>query len=67
VVKEIQLQLEYNPEPPFQAGSPRSAPDAPVSMVRDRIATFIARCHAPTEKAAERLAHVQLSCKLDLS
>ncbi len=52
----IQLQLEYDPEPPYQAGPPRVAPAALVDAARERFAPFIARRPAATERAAERLA-----------
>jgi transcriptional regulator GlxA family with amidase domain len=32
--KAIQLGIEYDPEPPFDAGSPRKAPDKVVEAVR---------------------------------
>ena len=34
VAQAIQLEIEYDPEPPFDAGSPESAPPALVEMVR---------------------------------
>jgi putative intracellular protease/amidase len=34
VAQAIQLGIEYDPEPPFDAGSPRSAPDRVVELVR---------------------------------
>jgi transcriptional regulator GlxA family with amidase domain len=36
VAQAIQLGLEYDPEPPFEAGSPSTAPAAVVEMVRAR-------------------------------
>ncbi|ARQ01393.1 DJ-1/PfpI family protein [Pseudorhodoplanes sinuspersici] len=53
--QEIQLQMEYDPEPPFRAGSPRSAPEAVVEAMREKIAPFIARRRAATERAAFNL------------
>lgn len=55
VAKEVQLQMEYDPEPPYQAGSPRSAPAELVAATREKIAPFIARRRAATERAAEQL------------
>ncbi|MFT8245582.1 DJ-1/PfpI family protein [Roseomonas sp. BN140053] len=55
VAQTIQLQLEYDPEPPFRAGSPRSAPAALVAAARETMAPFLARRRAATERAAERL------------
>lgn len=54
--EEIQLQLEYDPEPPYRTGSPRSAPEALVSAMREKISPFIARRRAATERAASNLA-----------
>ncbi len=39
----IQLQLEYAPAPPFDAGSPETAPPAVVESVRQRSAGSLAR------------------------
>jgi len=36
VAREIQLQLEYAPAPPFESGSPDSAPPELVSQLRSR-------------------------------
>jgi transcriptional regulator GlxA family with amidase domain len=35
VAKAIQLAIEYDPQPPFDAGSPRKAPPAIVDMLRN--------------------------------
>ncbi|KAK9387810.1 class I glutamine amidotransferase-like protein [Lipomyces mesembrius] len=59
VAQEIQLQMEYDPEPPYQAGSPRSAPPALVTTTREKLASFIARRRTVTERAAKRLANVR--------
>jgi cyclohexyl-isocyanide hydratase len=50
----IQLGIEYNPAPPFSAGSPDTAPAEIVAMVRERIA----RAHDvdAIHRAAARLA-----------
>jgi cyclohexyl-isocyanide hydratase len=56
MAREIQLQMEYDPAPPFQAGSPKSAPAALVARVSAKIAPFIARRREATERAAARLA-----------
>ncbi|PQV46445.1 DJ-1/PfpI family protein [Paraburkholderia sp. BL21I4N1] len=39
----IQLQLEYAPAPPFDAGSPETAPPSVVESVRERSADSLAR------------------------
>ncbi|MCQ4159640.1 DJ-1/PfpI family protein [Roseomonas sp. GC11] len=56
LAQDIQLQLEYDPAPPFAAGSPRSATPERVAAARARIAPFIARRRAATERAARNLA-----------
>ncbi|MBE9635579.1 DJ-1/PfpI family protein [Salipiger mangrovisoli] len=53
--REIQLQIEYDPAPPFASGSPRSADPALLERVSARIAPFIARRRAASEAAAARL------------
>jgi len=55
LAQEVQLQLEYDPEPPYPSGSPRTAPAALVAATVAKIAPFIARRRAATERAAERL------------
>jgi transcriptional regulator GlxA family with amidase domain len=40
VAQAIQLGIEYDPEPPFAAGSPRSAPEAIVQRVRAAAGQF---------------------------
>jgi cyclohexyl-isocyanide hydratase len=39
VAEMIQLQIEYDPDPPFRAGHPRVASSALVAKARERIAT----------------------------
>lgn len=55
VAQEIQLQMEYDPEPPYQTGSPRMAPSDLVARTREKIAPFIAGRRAATERAAQKL------------
>jgi cyclohexyl-isocyanide hydratase len=52
----IQLEIEYAPAPPFDAGSPETAPAAILSRVRDRSAAAWPRRRAAVEAAAARLA-----------
>ncbi|WP_437570999.1 DJ-1/PfpI family protein [Sorangium sp. So ce542] len=49
-----QLVLEYDPDPPFQAGSPESAPAAVVEGLRGRIAPALAQASEAAEQAAAR-------------
>jgi len=46
VAQAIQLGIEYDPEPPFDAGSPQKAPDEIVALLRER-----SRLRAPREDA----------------
>lgn len=52
----IQLRLEYNPAPPFTAGSPDTAPPEVLSRMLERIAPFRTRRVEAAERAASRLA-----------
>jgi transcriptional regulator GlxA family with amidase domain len=52
----IQLQIEYAPAPPFDAGSPETAPPEILARVRERNASFAARRREAVEAAAARLA-----------
>lgn len=60
VAQEIQLQLEYDPEPPYRCESPRTASQALVNTTREKLAPFIARRRAATERAAQQLAKISL-------
>jgi cyclohexyl-isocyanide hydratase len=53
--ERIQLFLEYQPEPPFNAGSPDTAPRAIVEQVSTAIAPMLARRKEATLRAARRL------------
>jgi cyclohexyl-isocyanide hydratase len=52
----IQLGLEYNPAPPFNAGSPDTAPPEVLARARERIAPGQIRRGEAVHRAAERLA-----------
>src|SRR3954451_15047723 len=52
----IQLGLEYNPAPPFNAGSPDAAPAEILAMINERIAPARARRGEAVRRAAYRLA-----------
>ncbi|MGO4852986.1 DJ-1/PfpI family protein [Phaeovulum sp. W22_SRMD_FR3] len=53
--EEIQLQIEYDPAPPFTAGSPASADPELLAVVKANIAPFIERRRKVSELAAEAL------------
>src|SRR6202165_1136389 len=52
----IQLRLEYNPAPPFNAGSPDTAPPEILAFMREKIAPAQARRGDAIQRAAARLA-----------
>jgi len=61
VAKAVQLQMEYDPEPPFTSGSPQTAPPREVEKARAKMAEFLAMRRAATECAARRLVADQFS------
>jgi cyclohexyl-isocyanide hydratase len=52
----IQLQIEYAPAPPFDAGVPETAPPAILARVRERLEAMAAQRRGAVEAAAARLA-----------
>jgi cyclohexyl-isocyanide hydratase len=56
VAEAIQLGVEYDPRPPFNAGSPRVADPSLVASVRERMAPFLARREEQVRQAAENLS-----------
>ena len=54
----IQLQIEYAPAPPLDAGLPETAPPAILARVRKRNAAMAARRRDAVDAAAARLAAV---------
>jgi len=55
IAENIQLQMEYDPAPPFHSGSPRSASPQRLAEAKSQMQDFIARRRAATESAAARL------------
>lgn len=55
LAQEVQLGMEYDPEPPFTSGSPRSASPGLVAATREKLASFLARRRVATEQAGKRL------------
>lgn len=53
--KAIQLGIEYNPAPPFNAGSPEGAGPAVVEQLRPAMAPMLDKRRAATARAAARL------------
>jgi len=56
LAQAIQLGIEYDPAPPFQAGQPGTAPPAVAARVRGAMASFLERRLAVSRQAARRLA-----------
>ncbi len=54
----IQLYMQYAPEPPFNAGSPETAPEAVVAAVRGAAAEIMARREETARDVAKRLGIV---------
>src|SRR6266699_2385814 len=52
----IQLRLEYNPAPPFNAGSPDTAPPEVLAFMKAKSAPFQQRRGEAIDRAAARLA-----------
>jgi cyclohexyl-isocyanide hydratase len=53
--RAIQLSLEYNPEPPFNSGSPENAGPELVTVAWQRGAAMLSERLAATKRAAQRL------------
>jgi len=51
----IQLRMEYAPAPPFNAGSPETAPPPILARVRERMAALATQRRGAVERAASRL------------
>jgi cyclohexyl-isocyanide hydratase len=51
----IQLRLEYNPAPPFNAGSPDTAPAEILALMKEKIAPGLVRRGEAIDRAAARL------------
>ena len=54
--EKIQLYMEYNPQPPFAAGSPDTAPPAVVSEFRSYVAGMLQRRGEAVARAARKLS-----------
>ncbi len=55
LARAVQLGLEYDPQPPFTAGSPRTALPQEVQKLQDRARPFMERRLAASKAAAARL------------
>jgi cyclohexyl-isocyanide hydratase len=59
--QNIQLGMQYAPEPPFDSGTPASAPPAVLETARRAVAGITARREATARRFAERLGIYVLS------
>src|SRR5216684_2264604 len=55
----IQLRLEYNPAPPFNSGSPDTAPPEILALMKERIAPFQQRRGEAVQRAAAMVSHLR--------
>jgi cyclohexyl-isocyanide hydratase len=58
--QRIQLDIAYAPEPPFQSGTPRTAPPEIAEAARGDVAKLIARREASARRVAARLGVAEL-------
>jgi cyclohexyl-isocyanide hydratase len=58
VAREIQLMIEYDPAPPFKAGSPKSADAALLQRATARLATVYQQRREQVERIAQNLEKV---------
>jgi cyclohexyl-isocyanide hydratase len=55
VAREIQLQIEYDPAPPFASGSPRTAAPETVAKLRSRLAALNEQRRMVAERVGRKL------------
>ena len=55
IAQNIQLNIEYDPAPQFNCGSPRTAPEALLKKVQNQLASLREKRRQATVKAASRL------------
>ena len=56
IAKSIQLVLEYDPQPPFDSGSPEKAGPERVARLKERIAAMLEKRAVANQAAAAKLA-----------
>jgi cyclohexyl-isocyanide hydratase len=57
VARQIQLQIEYDPEPPFNSGSPKTAAPELVATLRGRGATLNQQRAEVAQRVGRKLGH----------
>jgi cyclohexyl-isocyanide hydratase len=55
VARQIQLQIEYDPAPPFDAGSPAKAPAATLALIKSRLAKLNDERRVVAERVGRKL------------
>jgi cyclohexyl-isocyanide hydratase len=55
VAKQIQLQIEYDPAPPFNSGSPKTASAETLATLRTRLAPLNEQRRAVAERVGKKL------------
>jgi cyclohexyl-isocyanide hydratase len=55
VARTIQLHMAYAPEPPFDSGTPESAPPAILKQARDSVADITSQREIAARRVATRL------------
>jgi cyclohexyl-isocyanide hydratase len=53
--RQIQLQIEYDPAPPFNSGSPATAPAATLATVKSRLSALNEQRRAVAERVGKKL------------
>jgi cyclohexyl-isocyanide hydratase len=59
VAREIQLQIEYDPAPPFTSGSPRTAAPETVAKLRSRLAALNEQRRTVAERVGRKLGVIR--------
>ena len=59
VAREIQLQIEYDPAPPFNSGSPKTATPEMLQAVRSRLAALNQQRREVAQRVGKKLGVAQ--------
>jgi cyclohexyl-isocyanide hydratase len=55
VARQIQLQIEYDPSPPFNSGSPKTASAETVAQIKGRLAKLNEERRTMAERVGKKL------------
>jgi len=61
VARQIQLQIEYDPAPPFNTGSPKTAPAEMLALLRSRLAALNEQRRLVAERVGKKLGVTKAS------